>query len=292
MKKYIVTVAGTHQHINLKNSVEEFEEAAVLAHRYGKRVCTEKYHHAKTQEVVRRNMRIGTSLTGCLQSPLFKPEILDRVYKAIQDENVRYSKELGVPESIRTTTIQPGGTTSLIFDTTSGVHPAFSRYYIRRVRFDATSNLVQILREHGHHMEPEQKLDGSVDHGTIVVDFPCYAGENTPVADEDFDTWQQLSTLLMTQKHWADNSVSVTVYYKKDEVHKIKEWLHNNYDKLKTISFLALNEHGFAQAPLEKITEQQYNKMCEKIQPIDADKVDGGDEFNNTGCENGQCPIK
>ena len=26
MKKYIVTVAGTHQHINLKNSVEEFED--------------------------------------------------------------------------------------------------------------------------------------------------------------------------------------------------------------------------------------------------------------------------
>jgi hypothetical protein len=44
----------------------------------------------------------------------------------------------------------------------------------------------------------------------------------------------------MVQRHWADNSVSVTVYYKKEEISKIKEWLETNFNEIKTIIFLRI----------------------------------------------------
>ncbi|NBT57363.1 hypothetical protein EBT16_01120 [bacterium] len=250
-------------------SVEEFEEAARLMHRWGKRVTMEKYHHEKSEAVVKRNRRIGTGITGCLQSPLFNPDTLDRVYAAIQDENKKYSKELGIPESIRTTVVKPSGTISKVFDMAGyeGIHAAYSRYYIQRVRFSAADPLVPLLAAAGHKIEPVVRFDGTLDHNTVVVDFYEKAPEGAPVADENWDTWKQLDILKMAQKHWADQSVSVTVYYRKEEINQLKEWLANNLRYLKTISFLCHSDHGFKQAPKETISKEDYEKLSEKVQP-------------------------
>src|SRR5260370_41336111 len=83
------------QEIALPNieSEQEFVLAARLMHRYGKRVTMEHYHHAEIEEVIHRNRRVGTGITGCLASPLFTPSSLDKAYAAIQVENANYSKE-------------------------------------------------------------------------------------------------------------------------------------------------------------------------------------------------------
>jgi len=275
-------------------SIDEFEEVARLMHRYGKRVTCEKYHHAKSDEVVKRNRRIGTGITGCLQSPLFNPESLDRAYAAIQDENIKYSKELGIPESIRTTVVKPSGTISKVFDMNGyeGIHAAYSRYFIQRVRFSATDQLVPLLSAAGHRIEPVLRFDGTIDPNTVVVDFYEQAPEGAPVADEDWTTWKQLDVLKMAQKHWADQAVSVTVYYKREDLPQLKVWLDDNLKYLKTISFLCHSEHGFKQAPKEKISKEDFEKLSEKISPIDVDEVGTGDDLDGTECVNGACPIK
>lgn len=276
-------------------SAEEFEEAARLMHRWGKRVTMEKYHHEKSEAVVKRNRRIGTGITGCLQSPLFNPDTLDRVYAAIQDENKKYSKELGIPESIRTTVVKPSGTISKVFDMAGyeGIHAAYSRHYIQRVRFSAADPLVPLLAAAGHKIEPVVRFDGTLDHNTVVVDFYEKAPEGAPVADENWDTWKQLDVLKMAQKHWADQSVSVTVYYRKEEINQLKEWLANNLKYLKTISFLCHSDHGFKQAPKETISKEEYQKLSEKVQPVQIDMAGADDfELQGTECEGGACPIK
>jgi ribonucleoside-triphosphate reductase len=284
------------QEIALPNleSEKEFIEAATLMHRYGKRVTLERYHHEEIQEVVSRNRRVGTGITGCLASSLFKADVLDRVYKAIQIENVKYSKELGIPESIRTTVIKPSGTVSKVLDMAGyeGIHAAYSQYIIQRVRFSANDPLISLLRSAGHHIEPVKRLDGTLDHGTLVVDFYMRAPEGCPVADEDWDTWKQLDVYKMAQKHWSDQSVSVSVYYKKDEIGKIKDWIRDNLKEIKSISFLCHGDHGFIQAPKEKITQEEYECLSEKIKPIDVDRIETGNEISELECEGGICPVK
>lgn len=265
-----------------------FAHAARLMHRWGKRVCLEKYHHQKISEVVYRNMRIGTGITGCLQSPLFKPEILDNVYEEIQRENVAYSKFLGVPESIRTTVVKPSGTLSILGECTAGIHPAYAEYFLRRVRFADNSPLLQSLREAGHNIQPQKNIDGSLDYGTLVVDFPVHMPD-TPTVD-DVDTWQQLEIVKMAQRHWADQSVSVTVYYRKHEIPKIKEWVRDNLKELKTLSFLCYDDHGFEQAPLERISKEQYERLANKIKPINFDGADTGELLEE--CAGGSCPAR
>jgi ribonucleoside-triphosphate reductase (thioredoxin) len=273
------------------NDINEFKEAGVLMHRWGKRVTCEKYHNDKNDEVVKRNRRIGTGITGCLQSSeLFKADVLDEVYIDIQRENISYSKELNIPESIRTTVIKPSGTLSFVGECTAGIHSAFSKYYIRRIRFGSNDGLIKILKDSGHKIEPAKRIDGSLDHTTLISEFYCRTPDGTPCADDGFDIWKQLDTLLFAQKHWADQSVSVTIYYKKDEINQIKAWLALNLKNIKTISFLCYNEHGYVQAPLEAITEEEYNTLSKNIKEIDFDDIGDGN-LDNLECA-GSCPIK
>ncbi len=278
---------------NLKDAAE-FEEAARLMHRWGKRVTCEKYHQEKCDEVVKRNRRIGTGITGCLQSPLFVPETLDQVYAAIQDENKTYAKELGIPESIRTTVVKPSGTMSKLLDMKGyeGIHAAYSRYYIQRIRFAANDPLVPLLRTAGHKIEPVILFDGTLDHNTVVVDFYEQAPKGAPVADEDWNTWKQLDVLKMAQKHWADQSVSVTVYYRREEISALKTWLSENLKYLKTISFLCHSDHGFKQAPKETITGDQFEQFSSKVTPVDVDQVGDGSDLDGGECAGGACPIR
>jgi len=271
-------------------SEQEFFEAARLMHRWGKRVTCENYHNEKNDSVVKRNRRVGTGITGCLQSRFFNIKILDKAYLEIQKENINYSKDLGIPESIRTTVVKPSGTLSLLGDSTPGIHPSFSKYYIRRVRFAANDDLISALRTAGHYMEPVQRFDGSLDLNTLVADFYCETEDGTPCADEGFDTWKQLETLKLAQKHWADQAVSVTVYYKKEEIYKIKEWIKENLNELKSISFLCHNEHGFKQAPLEAISKEVYEQN-KKVKNIDMENISDGD-IESMECESGVCPVK
>lgn len=276
------------------SSVEEFVESSRLMHRWGKRTTCESYHHEKVQEVINRNRRIGTGITGCLQAPqFFNPLVLDRAYAAIQEENVSYSKELGIPVSIRTTVVKPSGTMSKMLDVQGeGIHCGFARWMIQRVRFAASDPAIPKLRAAGHYMEPVVKFDGTLDHGTLVVDFYVECPQDLPTADEGFDTWQQLDTLMMAQKHWADQAVSVTVYYRKSEIPQIKAWLALNLKKLKTISFLCWNDHGFKQAPKEAISKERYEQLQSAIKPLDLDYDLGGEDISSLECEGGACPVK
>src|SRR5690606_36746717 len=113
----------------------------------------------------------------------------------------------------------------------------------------------------GYRIEPELKLDGPENHDLLVVYIPCKFGEDT-LLSKDCSAVKQLELVKMLQTKWADQAVSVTVYYKKDELNQIKEWLSKNYDEcIKTVSFLLHADHGFKQAPLQQITQAEYEYM-------------------------------
>ena len=96
------------------------------------------------------------------------------------------------------------------------------------------------------------------------------------------------------QTLWADNAVSVTVYYRKEELNDIKTWLATNYDKsIKSVSFLLHAEHNFVLPPYEEISEEVYLLSAGKIDfsiPLVQRAYSG--EIDLDDCATGSCPIK
>ena len=61
------------------------------------------------------------------------------------------------------TTIKPSGTLSLLAGATPGVHPAYNKYYIRRVRMASDDKLVPVCKELGYKVDYVKNFDGNKD---------------------------------------------------------------------------------------------------------------------------------
>ena len=281
------------------NNIEDQDQlcdVASLLYKANKAIAALPFHIQKTQDVVRKNMRIGIGVTGVCQNPE-KIDWLSPCYEHLRKVDSAWSEVNDWPTSISLTTVKPSGTLSLLGGSSPGVHPGYSRYHIRRVRFSWSDPLVAKLKEAGYYMEDLAKevshKDGkpkilSYDHETKVVSFPCKFSGDT-ILSEDVKVTDQLDMVMRLQKEWSDNAVSCTNYYDDPEIPVIKEWLAKNYEKsVKSISFMK-REHGFVQAPLEAIDEDHYNRLANRIKPLS--EVSEG-VLESMECASGNCPVK
>lgn len=272
------------------SSYEEFVDICTMLYRINKHSLALPCHLDETADIVHKNMRMGIGVTGVLQATEEQKSWLRPAYTQLREFDKQYSEKHGFPTSVKITTVKPSGTLSLLPGVTPGCHPAYAQYMIRRIRIYADHDLVNVCREHGYPVEYQQNFDGSEDHSTVVVSFPFAYPEGTVLA-KDMTAISQLETVKWLQEVWSDNSVSCTVYYRKEELPEIKKYLAKNYkNNHKSLSFLLHSDHGFKQAPYEEITKEAYNELVAKtrlITKIDEANFDGGDE-----CATGACPIK
>jgi ribonucleotide reductase alpha subunit len=272
------------------STYEEFVDICQLLYRINKHSLALPCHLDETADIVHKNMRMGIGVTGVLQASEEQKSWLRPAYTQLRYFDNKYSEEHGFPTSVKITTVKPSGTLSLLPGVTPGCHPAYAQYMIRRIRISADHSLVNVCREHGYPVEYQQNFDGSEDHSTVVVSFPFAYPEGTVLASE-MTAISQLETVKWLQEVWSDNSVSCTVYYRKEELPEIKKYLAKNYkNNHKSLSFLLHSEHGFKQAPYEEITKEAYDELVSKtrlITKIDEASFDGGDE-----CASGACPVK
>ena len=282
--------------------VESYEQL-VKSMRYLYRACKHSLSlpcadSAETENIVHNNFRMGIGVTGYLQATETQRAWLKPAYEELRKFDVEYSKIHNFPPSVKLCTTKPSGTLSLLGHCTPGVHPAFSQYMIRRIRVSSESKLVKLAEDHGYRTEYVKNFDGTLDYTTKVIEFPYSYPEGTILA-ENCSAIDQMEWVKRLQTDYSDNAVSVTVYYRKEELPAIKEWLKKNYnDNVKAISFLLHSEHGFVQAPLEKITKEQYDELIKNTRPINDvsticynSKID--ENFIGEGeCVGGVCPLK
>lgn len=273
-------------------SYEELLSILRLTYRVNKHSLALKCSLKETEHIVNTNMRMGIGMTGILQATEEQRSWLKTAYDYIRAYDKEYSYHMKWPISIKITTCKPSGTLSLLPGVTPGVHPnPAGPYYIRRIRISTNSPLIHVCKLHGYHIEPQINFDGSEDKSTMVVEFPCKVPEGTPIAS-DYSWKEQLEMVRRIQAEWSDNSVSCTVYYKKEDLNDIKQYLNENYkDNFKTLSFLLYHGHGFKQAPYETISKEKYEELVVKTKPITSVQVSESD-FEITDCDNGSCPIK
>lgn len=274
-------------------SKEELFDLSRLLYKTQKAITDLGYPYEKTMKAARKNRRLGQSITGWLQSTDEQLSWVDECYNMLKDFDKEYSQALGIEPSIKLTSCQPSGTLSLLPGITPGVHPAYARYYIRRVRMGANDPLVDFCRDRGYPVRYDIGLDGKENHSRFVVEFPCESPEGSIMAD-DMSAIDQLEWVVRIQKLWVDNAVSVTVNYSPEELPEIKQWLKKNYTKkIKSVSFLLREDHGFALPPYEKITEKEYEKMLSKISNDNMAVVLTDTEMLDTGeCATGACPVR
>ena len=279
----VETYPGNHE------SIEEWHETLKYAFLYAKTVTLAMTHNDRTNEVIARNRRIGCSMSGIVQAfakfgrrAFFQG--CDDGYQLIQEYDKQYSEEFGVPLSIKTTSVKPSGTVSLLAGCTSGIHYPYSEYYFKNMRISKISDLIPPLKEAGYPIEEDP-----YDPSSFVVSFPVKI-ENFDRSIAEVTMWEQLENAAQIQHYWADNQVSVTITFRPEEAKDIKYALELYETRLKGVSFLPYSDHSYKLAPYEPITQERYEEVMSKVTPVvqlTGDVHEKTDEF----CDGEKCEV-
>lgn len=247
--------------------IDDYKRTLKFAYLYAKTVTLGNTQWVDTNRVQLRNRRIGTSVSGVAQfigehgiSEL--KHWLEEGYHTIQYYDEVYSDWLAVPKSIKTTSVKPSGTVSLLPGVTPGIHYPIANYYTRRVRLSVNSNLIPYLEKAGYIIEPDV-MDPV---NTLVVEVPVKI-ENCRTLD-DVSIWEQCELAAFMQEHWADNQVSCTVSFRAEEASHIENVLQYFQYRLKSISFLPKTDSVYAQMPYEAISKDEYENCVKQLKGL------------------------
>lgn len=272
----------------ISEDVNDYLRTLKFAYLYAKTVTLVKTQWPESNRVMMKNRRIGTSMTGIVQFYSVRgigdlKKWSKEGYSYIQNLDKIYSEWLAIPRSIRTTTIKPSGTVSLLAGATPGLHYPESKFYIRRIRISENSPLVEEAKNAGYHVEKD-----FFSANTEVISFPIEIKEDVRSA-KDVTIWEQLSLAALMQEVWSDNAVSVTVTFDPEtEGDQIERALDYYQYKLKAVSFLPRGG-VYKQMPYEEIDEVKYRELVLNLKSLDfQENTDGaGTKF----CDGDTCTI-
>jgi ribonucleoside-triphosphate reductase (thioredoxin) len=250
-------------------SLEDYRRTLKFAYLYAKTVTLGKTPWAKTNRIALRNRRIGLSQSGIQQAiaQLGIEEFrswCEAGYATIRYYDDVYSEWLGIPKSVKVTSVKPSGSVSLLAGATPGMHWPEDLTYIRRMRLSEHSDLVQPLLDAGYVVEPD-----AYSPQTVVVEVPVKIREAVRTA-KDVSMWEQLSVAAFLQRYWADNQVSATISFNPvTEGPQIAHALDYFQYQLKGVSFLPrLADGAYQQMPYEAIDESTYEERVSQLRPI------------------------
>ncbi|MBF6428670.1 ribonucleoside-triphosphate reductase, adenosylcobalamin-dependent [Nocardia cyriacigeorgica] len=262
----------------------------------------------KSREVLDRNRRIGVghlgvasylAMRGIKYSDADNADI-DHGYdlqdwaSVVDRAAEEYAHQLRIPVPVKKRTVAPTGTIAKMPGVSEGIHPIFSKYFIRRIRFskldpDQAATLERYKAD-GYKVEDCLYADN-----TAVVEIPTkdslvQAVEDIHGAESAQELVQGADELLITnmlemqamyQKYWADNAVSYTAnIYPGFDPERMSKMIRKFGGRLKGMT--AFPESSMAQAPYERISKEEYESATAK------DVSDGVDE----DCANGSCPVR
>lgn len=251
-------------------SLSEYLRTLKFAYLYAKTVTLRMTHWPETNRVMLRNRRIGCSVSG-IADFLGKHNLeelrqwLDEGYRTVQRWDEVYSNWFCIPRSIKTTSVKPSGTVSLLAGATPGMHFPESRIYIRRMRMSKNDPLAIPLRAAGYSVVPAIGQEDT----TVVVEMPIKLAEGVRVQSE-VSMFEQLQLAAFLQRYWADNQVSCTITFDPvSEGPHIAQMLQYFQYQLKGVSFLPKFDYSkYPQLPYEAIGEELYEKMTKDLKPI------------------------
>jgi len=211
--------------------------------------------------------------------------------KLMAIETNRYWAELlSINPSKQVTLVKPSGTVSQLCNTSSGIHPRFSPYYLRRVTQDIKDPLTDLMISQGvPHCTRGEK---------VVFSFPIKSPDNS-ICAKDIGAIRQLELWKTYRDYWCDGNPSQTIYYTDDSFCDVQSWVWKNFDSIGGLSFFSLDDHVYDKEaqPYLAITKEEYEKYVDEFPEIDWNQLGNFEIIDSTqsqtefSCGGGQCEL-
>ncbi|MCB0033360.1 MAG: HNH endonuclease, partial [Anaerolineales bacterium] len=215
---------------------------------------------------------LGVDLNGQMDSPVCQdPDVQSRLRYIAVETNRIYAEKLGINQSVSVTAVKPSGNSSQLLNSASGIHTRWSPYYIRNVRVGSHTPVLNVLKDAGVPLDPENGQTPK-NANTWVAHFPVKAPEGAPTRN-DRTAIEQCDYWLQNKVHYTEHNPSVTITYRHDEVIDIIRWIWEHQDKIGGMAFLPAFDAQYDQMPYEEISKEQYEKFAAAFPEIDFSKI-------------------
>lgn len=267
-----------------------------------------------SSEICKKEALLGVSITGMMDNPdvILNPENQREMAQLAIDVNKSFAKKIGVGQAHRITCVKPEGSSSILLNTASGIHPRYDKKYFRRIQANVNDPVYKHFKEMNPHCcEPSQWSTNGTDD---VITFCVTAPENAIVKD-DINAIQFLETVKSTQQNWVipgtaipnefgvniNHNVSNTCTFKEEESEDVANFIYDNREFFTGVSLLKDDSTMLLmQAPHQQLRshddEAAWSNFMEGYQTVDYTQLDEEEDTTNHGeagaaCAGGKCDI-
>jgi len=271
-----------------------------------------KYLNPVSRELCNREALLGVSITGMMDSPdiALNPEYQKRMAEYAIEVNRDISGRIGINPSARITCVKPEGSTSILLNTASGIHPRYAKRYFRRIQATKTDPVYQYFKQNNPHCCEESvwSSNKSDDVITFCVESPIGA-----ITKDDISAIEFLDIIKSTQENWVitgtaipemspnlTHNTSNTISVKEHEWDEVAEYIYEHRDYFTGVSMLPDTGGIYKQAPHEQIRSRDdeviWSNLMESYQRVDY--TDLCEDDDNTihkdivACAGGTCDLK
>jgi hypothetical protein len=265
-----------------------------------------RYLSAEWVENCKEERLLGVDITGQMDCPLLQPQtplgtnewareaLLLRLQEVAVNTNAALAKRFDINPSAAVTCVKPSGNSGQFLDVSSGIHPRYAPYYIRRLRLGAYTPMAKFLADEGVPFYPEVGSASLAEASVWVFDFPVKSPDSA-VTRKDLTALQQLENWLTWKSNYTEHNPSCTVYVAADEWVGVGDWVWLHWDEIGGISFLPKDDHVYMLAPYEEISKDEYERLDKAMPWVNFDdlryyeKGDTTDRARDYACVGGVC---
>lgn len=254
---------------------------ATLVGTYQATLTDFKYLSDEWRKNCEEEQLLGVSITGYYDNKIVRNDKnLELLREEAVQTNQEYAKKFGANPSTAITCVKPHGNSGQLLGVGSGMHPWFSKYYVRRVRISAHDPLLSFAIDQGISHYPEV---GSTQETatTFVLEFPVKAPEGAVTSDE-VSALEMLEEWKRLKVHFTEHNPSVTIYVGDDEWLDVAKFVFDNWEIVGGLSFLPRTDHVYELAPYEAIDKKEYEKRVKELGEIDFTKLAQYETADNT----------
>lgn len=227
-------------------------------------LTTFRYLHPDWAANTAEERLLGVDITGTMDCPLLQPSptlgpLLEGLQQVALESNRATAAQLGIPPSVAVTCNKPSGNSSQLLGASSGIHPRYGQYYVRRLRIGARSPLAEHLRAQGIPCFPEVSQGSLAEARVWVFELPVQAPEGS-VTRHALTAAAQLAYWLQWKQHWTEHNPSCTIYVGPGEWGDVEQFLVDHWTQIGGLSFLPKTDHTYQLAPYEEIDVEAYRQ--------------------------------
>lgn len=293
-------------------SLEEFLEACKAAAIIG--TIQAGYTHypylsSAAKELTEDEALLGVSITGIMDNPELLLDPVTQIHGAeeVKRVNKEWAEIIHINQAARTTLIKPEGTSSIVLESASGIHPHHAKpRYFRRIQMNKKDNVYKLFKKMNPHMCEESVWSST--KSDDVITWPIQVDSNV-ISKADLSAIKHLEIVKNTYQNWVvtgssstnkkniTHNVSCTIIVKESEWEDVIKYMYQNRHSFAAVSFIPdKGERLYKQAPNQSVLkeDQEYwNNLVLKYTPVDYSQlVEEEDQTQFQGvvaCAGGAC---